>query len=71
MVVLGLCADRRATDGLCVEVRWSDDVYFKSATTDRSLSAGRGYSNNDPIGNTDDKEITTAYQRAGNISHFH
>ena len=41
-----------------MEVRWSDDVYFKSATTDRSLSAGRGYSNNDPVSYTNDKEIT-------------
>lgn len=48
-----------------MEVRWNDDIYSKPATTDRSLFAGRGYSNNDPIGNTDDKEITTAYQRAG------
>ena len=46
-------------------MRWNDDIYSKPATTDRSVSAGRGYSNNDPIGNTDDKEITTAFQRAG------
>ena len=54
-----------------MEVRWSDDVYFKSATTDRSISVGCGYGNNNPVGNTDDKEIIKAYQRAGNISHFH
>lgn len=49
-----------------VEVRWNDDIYSKPATTDRSVSVRRGYSDNDLIGNTNNKEITTAYQRAGN-----
>lgn len=40
-----------------MEVRGSDDVYFKSAATDRSISVGRGYGNNDPVGYTNDKEI--------------
>ena len=45
-----------------------DDIYFKSATTDRSISVGRGYGNNDPVGYTNDKEIIKAFQRAGKIS---
>lgn len=48
-----------------MEVRWSDDVYFKSATTDRSISAGRGYSNNDLVDNTGDKEIVKATPEGG------
>lgn len=44
------------------------DVYFKFATTDRGVSVRCGYSNNNLIGNTDNKEITTAFQRAGIIS---
>ena len=46
-------------------MRWINDVYFKFATTDRGVSVRCGYSNNNLIGNTDNKEITTAYQRAG------
>lgn len=49
-----------------MEVRWINDVYFKSAATDRSISVGCGYGNNDSVGYTNDKEITTAFQRAGN-----
>lgn len=50
-----------------MEVRWINDVYFKSAATDRSISVGCGYGNNDSVGYTNDKEITTAFQRAGNL----
>lgn len=39
-------------------MRWSDDVYIKSATVDRSISVGCGYGNNDLISYTNDKEIT-------------
>ena len=46
-------------------MRRSDDVYIKLATTDRSVSVGCGYSNNDPVDYTNDKEITTAFQGAG------
>ena len=48
-------------------MRWSDDIYSKPATTDRSVSAGRGYSNNDPVGNTDDKEIIKATTEGGHL----
>ena len=48
-----------------MEVRWINDVYFKFATTDRGVSVRCGYGNNDPVGYTNDKEITTAFQRAG------
>ena len=49
-----------------MEVRWINDVYFKFAAADRGVSVRRGHSDNDLIGNTDNKEITTATQRAGN-----
>ena len=48
-----------------MEVRWSDDVYFKFTATDRSISVGCGYGNNDPVGYTNDKEITTATTEGG------
>ena len=46
-------------------MRWNDDIYSKPATTDRSVSAGRGYNNNDIAGNTDDKEIIKATPEGG------
>ena len=42
-----------------------DDIYFKSATADRSVFIRRGYGNNDLIGNTNNKKIASAFQRAG------
>ena len=46
-------------------MRWIKDVYFKFATTDRGVSVRCGYSNNNLIGNTDNKEITTATTEGG------
>lgn len=42
-----------------------DDIYFKFATADRSVFIRRGYSNNNLIGNTNNKKIASAFQRAG------
>lgn len=46
-------------------MRWINDVYFKFAAADRGVSVRRGHSDNDLIGNTNNKEITTATTEGG------